>query len=147
MVKDSIEPTLDEVLQPGKNMVAAGYCMYGSSCTVQICWTFTFLTFTLKFYFWWHNGRPFGSDTKINAWIAIDIILWWLKIMWDYAYVLIPYWFSCKPLFSFFSFIYLFLFYFPLPVFCWTCAASPFQLEQLAISLLYWCILEWTKNF
>uniref|UniRef100_A0A7N2QYS0 Fructose-1,6-bisphosphatase, cytosolic n=1 Tax=Quercus lobata TaxID=97700 RepID=A0A7N2QYS0_QUELO len=33
MVKDSIEPTLDEVLQPGKNMLAAGYCMYGSSCT------------------------------------------------------------------------------------------------------------------
>lgn len=51
MVKDSIEPTLDEVLQPGKNMVAAGYCMYGSSCTVQICWTFTFLTFTLNFTF------------------------------------------------------------------------------------------------
>ncbi|KAH7569617.1 hypothetical protein JRO89_XS06G0212100 [Xanthoceras sorbifolium] len=33
MVKDSQEPTLDEVLQPGKNMLAAGYCMYGSSCT------------------------------------------------------------------------------------------------------------------
>ncbi|XP_050214549.1 fructose-1,6-bisphosphatase, cytosolic isoform X1 [Mercurialis annua] len=32
MVKDGTEPTLDDVLQPGKNMVAAGYCMYGSSC-------------------------------------------------------------------------------------------------------------------
>lgn len=36
MVKHTNEPTLDDVLQPGKNMVAAGYCMYGSSCTVQI---------------------------------------------------------------------------------------------------------------
>lgn len=35
MMKDSHEPTLDDVLQPGKNMLAAGYCMYGSSCTVQ----------------------------------------------------------------------------------------------------------------
>jgi fructose-1,6-bisphosphatase I len=34
MVKDDHEPTLDDVLQPGKNMLAAGYCMYGSSCTV-----------------------------------------------------------------------------------------------------------------
>ncbi|KAG6774329.1 hypothetical protein POTOM_021682 [Populus tomentosa] len=33
MVKDDHEPTLDDVLQPGKNMLAAGYCMYGSSCT------------------------------------------------------------------------------------------------------------------
>ncbi|EEF29949.1 fructose-1,6-bisphosphatase, cytosolic [Ricinus communis] len=32
MVKHGNEPTLDDVLQPGKNMVAAGYCMYGSSC-------------------------------------------------------------------------------------------------------------------
>ena len=36
MVKHSNEPTLDDVLQPGENMLAAGYCMYGSSCTVQI---------------------------------------------------------------------------------------------------------------
>ncbi|KAL8524511.1 hypothetical protein ACS0TY_014192 [Phlomoides rotata] len=28
------EPKLEDVLQPGKNMVSAGYCMYGSSCTV-----------------------------------------------------------------------------------------------------------------
>lgn len=34
-MKDSQEPSLDDVLQPGKNMVAAGYCMYGSSCMVQ----------------------------------------------------------------------------------------------------------------
>ncbi|XP_058191475.1 fructose-1,6-bisphosphatase, cytosolic isoform X2 [Rhododendron vialii] len=33
-VKDGGEPALDDVLQPGKNMVAAGYCMYGSSCTI-----------------------------------------------------------------------------------------------------------------
>ncbi|XP_050149759.1 fructose-1,6-bisphosphatase, cytosolic isoform X2 [Malus sylvestris] len=35
VVKDG-EPSLDDVLQPGKNMVAAGYCMYGSSCTLVI---------------------------------------------------------------------------------------------------------------
>nr|XP_009762611.1 PREDICTED: fructose-1,6-bisphosphatase, cytosolic-like isoform X2 [Nicotiana sylvestris] len=34
MMKDAHEPTLDDVLQPGKNMLAAGYCMYGSSCTI-----------------------------------------------------------------------------------------------------------------
>lgn len=34
MMKDVHEPTLDDVLQPGMNMLAAGYCMYGSSCTV-----------------------------------------------------------------------------------------------------------------
>ncbi|KAL0391819.1 UNVERIFIED_CONTAM: Fructose-1,6-bisphosphatase, cytosolic [Sesamum radiatum] len=32
MVKDEGKPKIDDVLQPGKNMVAAGYCMYGSSC-------------------------------------------------------------------------------------------------------------------
>ncbi|OMO77204.1 Fructose-1,6-bisphosphatase class 1/Sedoheputulose-1,7-bisphosphatase [Corchorus olitorius] len=36
MVNDSHEPTLDDVLQPGKNMLAAGYCMYGSSCTLVL---------------------------------------------------------------------------------------------------------------
>lgn len=36
MVKDSHEPTLDDVLKPGKKMVAAGYCMYGSSCTLVL---------------------------------------------------------------------------------------------------------------
>ncbi|XP_039071390.1 fructose-1,6-bisphosphatase, cytosolic-like [Hibiscus syriacus] len=36
MVKDDHEPTLDDVLQPGKQMVAAGYCMYGSSCTLVL---------------------------------------------------------------------------------------------------------------
>ncbi|KAF7812899.1 fructose-1,6-bisphosphatase, cytosolic [Senna tora] len=30
------EPTLEDVMQPGKNMVAAGYCMYGSSCTLVL---------------------------------------------------------------------------------------------------------------
>ncbi|KAI3940119.1 hypothetical protein MKW92_019755 [Papaver armeniacum] len=33
MVKANEEPHLEDVLQPGKNMLAAGYCMYGSSCT------------------------------------------------------------------------------------------------------------------
>ncbi|KAK4741015.1 hypothetical protein SAY87_024603 [Trapa incisa] len=36
MLKDSHEPTIEDVLQPGKNMVAAGYCMYGSSCTLVL---------------------------------------------------------------------------------------------------------------
>ncbi|KAG9140241.1 hypothetical protein Leryth_014686 [Lithospermum erythrorhizon] len=36
MIKDDGEPTLDDVLQPGTNMVAAGYCMYGSSCMLVI---------------------------------------------------------------------------------------------------------------
>ncbi|XP_057446096.1 fructose-1,6-bisphosphatase, cytosolic [Lotus japonicus] len=36
MVKDGHEPTIEDVLQPGKNMVAAGYCMYGSSCTLVL---------------------------------------------------------------------------------------------------------------
>ncbi|KAF4372187.1 hypothetical protein F8388_001366 [Cannabis sativa] len=35
-IKDDHEPGLDDVLQPGKNMVAAGYCMYGSSCTLVL---------------------------------------------------------------------------------------------------------------
>ena len=47
MVKDGGEPTLDNVLQPGKNMLAAGYCMYGSSCTVQ---RISFLVFSYKFF-------------------------------------------------------------------------------------------------
>ncbi|CAI9771420.1 unnamed protein product [Fraxinus pennsylvanica] len=36
MIKDEGEPTIEDVLQPGKNMVAAGYCMYGSSCTLVL---------------------------------------------------------------------------------------------------------------
>jgi len=34
MIKDKDNVTLSDVLQPGKDMLAAGYCMYGSSCTV-----------------------------------------------------------------------------------------------------------------
>ncbi|XP_042459110.1 fructose-1,6-bisphosphatase, cytosolic-like isoform X2 [Zingiber officinale] len=34
MVKDKENVTIDDVLQPGKNMLAAGYCMYGSSCMI-----------------------------------------------------------------------------------------------------------------
>ncbi|PKA66798.1 Fructose-1,6-bisphosphatase, cytosolic [Apostasia shenzhenica] len=30
------EPTIEDVLQPGKNMLAAGYCMYGSSCMLVL---------------------------------------------------------------------------------------------------------------
>ncbi|CAL0309530.1 unnamed protein product [Lupinus luteus] len=36
MVKDKDNVTLDDVLQPGNKMLAAGYCMYGSSCTFVI---------------------------------------------------------------------------------------------------------------
>ncbi|KAK2366567.1 Fructose-1,6-bisphosphatase, cytosolic [Trifolium repens] len=36
MMKDSHEPVIEDVLQPGKNLLAAGYCMYGSSCTLVI---------------------------------------------------------------------------------------------------------------
>nr|XP_010927383.2 fructose-1,6-bisphosphatase, cytosolic [Elaeis guineensis] len=36
MVKDKNEVTINNVLQPGKNMLAAGYCMYGSSCTLVL---------------------------------------------------------------------------------------------------------------
>lgn len=36
MIKDEHEPELEDVLQPGKNMLAAGYCMYGSSCTLVL---------------------------------------------------------------------------------------------------------------
>ncbi|KAJ4951490.1 hypothetical protein NE237_028322 [Protea cynaroides] len=32
LVEKNGEPTLDDVLQSGNSMVAAGYCMYGSSC-------------------------------------------------------------------------------------------------------------------
>ncbi|PON83051.1 Fructose-1,6-bisphosphatase [Trema orientale] len=35
-LNDGHEPSLDDVLQPGKNMLAAGYCMYGSSCTLVL---------------------------------------------------------------------------------------------------------------
>ncbi|KAK6131498.1 hypothetical protein DH2020_034760 [Rehmannia glutinosa] len=35
-LNDGDEPKLEDVLQPGKNMVAAGYCMYGSSCTLVV---------------------------------------------------------------------------------------------------------------
>ncbi|KAK7364468.1 hypothetical protein VNO80_13150 [Phaseolus coccineus] len=33
---DVHEPTVEDVLLPGKKMVAAGYCMYGSSCTLVL---------------------------------------------------------------------------------------------------------------
>ncbi|XP_027148309.1 fructose-1,6-bisphosphatase, cytosolic isoform X1 [Coffea eugenioides] len=36
MIKDHSEPKLEDALQPGKDMVAAGYCMYGSSCTLVL---------------------------------------------------------------------------------------------------------------
>ncbi|KAE8692622.1 Fructose-1,6-bisphosphatase, cytosolic [Hibiscus syriacus] len=36
LVKDKDNPTIDDVLQPGKNLLAAGYCMYGSSCTLVL---------------------------------------------------------------------------------------------------------------
>ncbi|KAK3162573.1 hypothetical protein QOZ80_1BG0091090 [Eleusine coracana subsp. coracana] len=36
MIKDKDNVTLEDVLQPGKDMLAAGYCMYGSSCTLVL---------------------------------------------------------------------------------------------------------------
>ncbi|XP_047341027.1 fructose-1,6-bisphosphatase, cytosolic [Impatiens glandulifera] len=36
LLNEESEPTVNDVLQPGKNMVAAGYCMYGSSCTLVL---------------------------------------------------------------------------------------------------------------
>ena len=33
-MEHSDEPTTKDVLKPGNEMVAAGYCMYGSSCMV-----------------------------------------------------------------------------------------------------------------
>ncbi|XP_039054816.1 fructose-1,6-bisphosphatase, cytosolic-like, partial [Hibiscus syriacus] len=35
LVKDKDNPMIDDVLQPGRNLLAAGYCMYGCSCTVR----------------------------------------------------------------------------------------------------------------
>ncbi|PON69447.1 Fructose-1,6-bisphosphatase [Parasponia andersonii] len=35
-VKDQENPTLEDVLRPGETMVAAGYCMYGSSCMLVL---------------------------------------------------------------------------------------------------------------
>jgi len=34
MIKDKDEAKIEDVLLPGKYMVAAGYCMYGSFCEV-----------------------------------------------------------------------------------------------------------------
>ncbi|XP_043687691.1 fructose-1,6-bisphosphatase, cytosolic isoform X1 [Telopea speciosissima] len=36
MIKDKVQPTLEDVLQSGNNMIAAGYCMYGSSCMLVL---------------------------------------------------------------------------------------------------------------
>ncbi|KAF7842667.1 fructose-1,6-bisphosphatase, cytosolic-like [Senna tora] len=36
LAKDKDNATLNDVLQPGSSMVAAGYCMYGSSCTLVL---------------------------------------------------------------------------------------------------------------
>ncbi|MQL93082.1 hypothetical protein Taro_025718 [Colocasia esculenta] len=36
MIKDKDNVAEDDVLLPGKNMVAAGYCMYGSSCMLVL---------------------------------------------------------------------------------------------------------------
>jgi len=35
-VKDTAEVSVEDALQPGSSLVAAGYCMYGSSCTVKL---------------------------------------------------------------------------------------------------------------
>lgn len=36
MLKEGSAGTINDVLQPGRNMIAAGYCMYGSSCTLVL---------------------------------------------------------------------------------------------------------------
>ncbi|XP_020105545.1 fructose-1,6-bisphosphatase, cytosolic [Ananas comosus] len=36
VVKDKDNISLEDVLQPGKDMLAAGYCMYGSSCNLVL---------------------------------------------------------------------------------------------------------------
>ncbi|KAL4565885.1 hypothetical protein LXL04_029991 [Taraxacum kok-saghyz] len=36
MIKDGHDACIEDVLQPGKEMLAAGYCMYGSSCTLVL---------------------------------------------------------------------------------------------------------------
>eukprot|EP00126_Sphaerothecum_destruens_P006849 Sdes_comp19558_c0_seq2m11210 len=36
-VKENSEGKVSDVLRPGKEMVAAGYCMYGSSCCLVLC--------------------------------------------------------------------------------------------------------------
>ncbi|WVZ98743.1 hypothetical protein U9M48_044142 [Paspalum notatum var. saurae] len=36
MIKDKDNVTLEDVLQPGTDTIAAGYCMYGSSCTLVL---------------------------------------------------------------------------------------------------------------
>jgi len=36
MLKDGAKGTVEDVLQPGTAMLAAGYCMYGSSCTLVL---------------------------------------------------------------------------------------------------------------
>ncbi|GJM88704.1 hypothetical protein PR202_ga05254 [Eleusine coracana subsp. coracana] len=36
MIKDKDNVSLEDVLQPGTHMLAAGYCMYGSSCTLVL---------------------------------------------------------------------------------------------------------------
>lgn len=35
MVKNEAKVSLEDAMQPGNQMLAAGYCMYGSSCTVK----------------------------------------------------------------------------------------------------------------
>ncbi|XP_043720438.1 fructose-1,6-bisphosphatase, cytosolic-like isoform X2 [Telopea speciosissima] len=47
MMKDKHEPTLDDVLQCGTSMLAAGYCMYGSSCMFVLSTGFGINGFTL----------------------------------------------------------------------------------------------------
>ncbi|KAL4580617.1 hypothetical protein LXL04_016817 [Taraxacum kok-saghyz] len=36
MIKDGNDACIEDVLQPGKEMLAAGYCIYGSSCTLVL---------------------------------------------------------------------------------------------------------------
>ncbi|CAK8530253.1 unnamed protein product [Lathyrus sativus] len=47
MVKDTNSVTIEDALQPGSKLVAAGYCMYGSSCTFVLSTGYGVNGFTL----------------------------------------------------------------------------------------------------
>jgi len=47
MVKDTNNVTIENALQPGSKLVAAGYCMYGSSCTFVLSTGYGVNGFTL----------------------------------------------------------------------------------------------------
>lgn len=71
MIKDEHEPELNDVLQPGKNMLAAGYCMYGSSCTVcNIAYSISLIS--SPFSGWaWNSIVVLMSSAWISTWSSL----------------------------------------------------------------------------